>query len=396
MDSSAIGALQSTLRVLWPDSHQVRLTGRETRTDRGARAFVVVPNARAPRLLVPAGSAAAAAGAMHRFSTALAPREVASRLMAGSVLRAGGARLMPHRIEVVGGDSTSIAQYLGDVLGTDDVLVSLGIGNERANRKPVLQVFDRRGRTLAFAKVADAAHVEQHLESEIRSLTTLSGHRIPRSIEVPRLLHAGRWNGKLVLVLTALATAPLQRPGQWSVPQQAMHDFAAAFDDGEQRLVDAPVWSWLREAERGLESVELRQRLGTALDRLGELASQEPLRIGAWHGDWTPWNMSRRGKRIRLWDWERFQTGVPVGLDERHYAVNAVCRRDGLSQATVRAGLDLADGGNRSARSRVLDAAYLAAISARYLGSAQQEMGQVIEQRAKVMLDALERNLEVR
>ena len=54
-----------------------------------------------------------------------------------------------------------------------------------------------------------------------------------------------------------------------------------------------------------------------------------PLPLGAWHGDWTPWNMSRRRGRLQLWDWERFETGVPLGLDRCHYGVNAVVRRDG-------------------------------------------------------------------
>ncbi len=52
--------------------------------------------------------------------------------------------------------------------------------------------------------------------------------------------------------------------------------------------------------------------------------------------------MSRRHGRLQLWDWERFETGVPLGLDRCHYGVNAVCRRDGVGLASVMRGLELA------------------------------------------------------
>ena len=51
--------------------------------------------------------------------------------------------------------------------------------------------------------------------------------------------------------------------------------------------------------------------------------------------------MSRRRGRLQLWDWERFETGVPLGLDRCHYAVNAVTRRDGTDVASVMRGFEL-------------------------------------------------------
>ena len=105
--------------------------------------------------------------------------------------------------------------------------------------------------------------------------------------------------------------------------------------------------------------------------------------------------MSRRRGRLQLWDWERFETGVPLGLDRCHYAVNAVCRRDGLGLASVMRGLELAGIANdRSTREPCSSApTYLAVIACRYLAGAELELGDAIAagiaDRSQVMLDAL-------
>jgi hypothetical protein len=55
-------------------------------------------------------------------------------------------------------------------------------------------------------------------------------------------------------------------------------------------------------------------------DRLVDDA--RPMAVGCWHGDFGPWNMARGGDgMLEVWDWERFETDVPVGLDAAHYRV---------------------------------------------------------------------------
>ena len=51
------------------------------------------------------------------------------------------------------------------------------------------------------------------------------------------------------------------------------------------------------------------------------------LAFGAWHGDWTPWNMASTAGGLLVWDWERFATGVPVGFDALHYWLQIERRR---------------------------------------------------------------------
>ena len=53
--------------------------------------------------------------------------------------------------------------------------------------------------------------------------------------------------------------------------------------------------------------------------------------FGAWHGDWAPWNMAAHDGRVMLWDWERFETDVPVGFDALHFELQKLIRVDGLA-----------------------------------------------------------------
>jgi hypothetical protein len=57
------------------------------------------------------------------------------------------------------------------------------------------------------------------------------------------------------------------------------------------------------------------------------------MRFGAWHGDFTPWNMARLSEGNYLWDWERAAPSVPLGLDLCHFLFQSVCRYEGRNAA---------------------------------------------------------------
>jgi len=100
--------------------------------------FVAVPNARKPRLLVPAGSRRVAAGAVRRYAQPAARSARFKRDLAALALRTGADRaLLRDRITVTGADS--IEEHLRRVLDRD-LTVSVHIGPARANRKPLSEL----------------------------------------------------------------------------------------------------------------------------------------------------------------------------------------------------------------------------------------------------------------
>jgi hypothetical protein len=381
-------ALVETVQALWPRATE---PGGAGGPGDGATTFLVIPNSTRPRLLVPALPAAAAAGAMRRYSAALTVREATSRIMVSAALSAGGAFAFRDRLVVDPADS--ITSHLADVLG-QPVVCSLGVGTDRANRKAVLQVFDLRGRSLAFAKVAVSGYAGTLVEAEHHSLQLLARHDLPPDLAVPEVLSLDTWHGHRVLLLSDLAprAGSTVRPGEVAPPLAEMHAFETSFDLPAVPLRESATWTAVTETLHTLTDPAQHARFAEALAAVDTYAGDRPMPMGGWHGDWTPWNMGRRGPRLLLWDWERFQTGVPVGLDPVHYVVQSRCRTHGLHVSSVIDGLRAAGQPDRMSapeRSPVA-AAYLATVTARSLEAAERHRGQAADTFATLMLGALE------
>jgi len=118
------------------------------------------------------------------------------------------------------------------------------------------------------------------------------------------------------------------------------------------------------------------------IDRYGDI----PLTFGAWHGDWSPWNMANVSgddhspDKLLVWGWERFTLGVPMGFDALHHELQRrvqaetdarACVRDLVTQApTLLDPFDVVPDG-REATALL----YLVDLAARYLGDRQAEAG---------------------
>ncbi|WP_235737793.1 hypothetical protein [Nocardioides alcanivorans] len=100
--------------------------------------------------------------------------------------------------------------------------------------------------------------------------------------------------------------------------------------------------------------------------------------------------MARSQGQLSLWDWERFETEVPAGLDALHHVVNtadastpdAVRRSLGRAAPVWRAVV------GKSPDAEIASGLYLAAMAARYLVLAEGEGGEFIAPRADVFLSA--------
>jgi hypothetical protein len=171
-----------------------------------------------------------------------------------------------------------------------------------------------------------------------------------------------------VLVQQALPTpASRRRP----FPLDAVREVVAS------GAPQADLTGWF--ASLGSRTALLRARghddMADVLDRfVGLLGERDPLPVGAWHGDWGPWNMAWQRGHPQVWDWERYGDGVPAGLDVVHYLASAAIVADDLPRARARLqGLVLpalaALGHDRRQADGVVDA-YLLEIASRYLGDA--------------------------
>ncbi|HEV7657218.1 MAG TPA: hypothetical protein VGP36_21160 [Mycobacteriales bacterium] len=367
-----VAYLRELVPLLWPAPATATL-GR-ARHAGARRSYLILPSLAHPRLLVPRRTTRAAGGAVRGYgeqsSTA---RRLAVRLAAAALRTGAGDRLVPDRLEIGAGDT--IEDHLSRELGRP-VLMSLHLGPARANRKPVLQLLDGDGRTVGYAKVATTVLTGRLVAAETATLRMLAKAGL-RQVTPPKALSGGSWRGLEILVQSPL---PVRRPRRPSDERLAAATAEVAAVGGiSTEPVDGPYVRGLRKRVADLPPGEARDGLIAALDSLAGATTD--LRIGSWHGDWTPWNTAVVADTVLAWDWERFGGGVPVGFDALHYDLQprALAHVEQAGRAAAdsvrRAPGLLAPVGVPAESAAVVAALYLVEILTRYVGDGQTRWG---------------------
>ncbi|MFI5935604.1 hypothetical protein [Actinoplanes sp. NPDC051494] len=341
--------------------------------------YLVVPDARRPRLLVPTTSRRVAAAAVRRYAE---PQSRAARLKRDAVvaaLRTGASSvLLRDRVRITGPVSASIDGYLHEALGRD-LSVSIHIGPARANRKPVLQLISPEGETFGFGKLGTGPLTQRLVKAETTALTALGTVGLTK-LTVPSVLHAGQWRGLQVLVQSAL---PVWLPRAPLTPRRltaAMIDIAGCCGFSNGTLNGSAYWAELRGRLHAVGDRPEGVALAAAAEQLAARSGDHTLRYGAWHGDWAPWNMANLADALLVWDWERFAKHVPVGFDAVHHELQRRIQSSGDAgaavEATVRRADELLAPFTVAPEVRELTALlYLVDLATRYLADRQAEAG---------------------
>ena len=395
-------SLSDVCAVLWPPPASASLL--RGRPGRGReRDLLVLPFAGRPRLLVPSGRRASAAavrryGEPGSFTAWAGSRALALALAAGGARVGLGGRLRVSADPGTGSadpDTGTIEAYLHSVLGYE-VLISTHLGAARANRKPVLQLLTPGGETAGFAKVSVNPLTRDLIRAEHAVLDTLAAGNF-RALTVPRVLHHGQWQGREVLIMNALPVwrrRKALRPGQLTA---AMTELTAVGGRSRGPLAGCDYLTRLRSRLEASPAGPDRAAVSDALDMLA--AAGPELTFGAWHGDWTGWNMASTAGGLLVWDWERFATGVPVGFDFLHYRLQSdvVRRRRPPAEAADACVRDapgwLAPFGVPADEAPLVAILYLAELSARYLADRQAEAGARLGQPGTWLIPTIEETM---
>jgi hypothetical protein len=349
--------------------------------------WTAIPSAANPRLLVPDTGRAAAARTVRRQLTGRRLRTRAARAGLSLAVASGAlARLPRLRVAVAGpGSAPSIEDPLRRVLGVEELALTLPIGPPRSNRKPVLQVTDRSGRVLAFAKVGHLPLTRRLVRREREALLALEDAR-PDGVRFPRLLASLTWSGHDVVVLEPLAVPTRRLTGQAARRRllALVRELAAV---GGVSVVDWGAHPYRADLlERAGRCGDLAAPLRRQVERL---PARQPVATGSWHGDLNAGNLALVAGPCPVWDWERFESGVPVGFDLLHHDLHrSITERGGAPRAAATRLLDdaartLAPLGVDPAGADVVARGYLVTLACRYLADDQAgaggELGRVHE-----------------
>lgn len=293
--------------------------------------YAAVPSLANPRALLPLNAPPGAWRAVleqHAKGAASGSARTLGRLLQVASFFGVGAALFRERVALVttGNEPESpLHQLLAQVLGRKDFFTSLRIAPGRPNSKPVVQVVSPEGKALAYAKFGWDDLTKGLIRGEAEILRDL-GPRVGGSgLHIPKVLHSGSWNGLEVLVV-----APLEnmRTTPWrlaDMPVAASIALGSIRARSLTRLEDGAFWRRVSK-EVDLAAPELEPPSGQILlaarsaiqERWGDVA----LTIGQSHGDWIPPNISIRGDgAYNVWDWERSEPDVPLGLDTLQFVL---------------------------------------------------------------------------
>ena len=311
-----------------------------------AEAYLALPRAANPRLLVPLGSRQAAATALARNHDATSTKARLGRAALGTGLKVGLTQRVADRVEVFVDPSLSpaerpehvLTEHLRVMFGRSDLEMAVILGVPRLNRKPVLQVLAADGSVVGYVKAAWNDLTAALVRNETRVLSHLAATG-PTTFTPPAFVAAGQWGDLELIAASALPNAA--RPDQAQVfdpPMPVIAEIAGLWGRSAAKLADSPYWAGLRERQHAQSGSDLLDR---AIDWVeGRIGSTE-IAFGAWHGDFTPWNMARLGGgsrgpgeagRTYVWDWER-AAPAPAGLDLLHFVFQSVCRFEGKTPA---------------------------------------------------------------
>ena len=312
------------------------------------RRFALFPRATRARWFVPLGDANLSAAALRALATPYRPQGRALAALASLALRTAGPLLRGSELWIASREMPPVELELARILGRAPAAVGLASGGWGLRHTPTVVALDVHGVPLAFAKLAGSERSRRLVMHEARVLEALASRDGLRDA-VPRLLYAGLIDGTFANVQTPLAGKP--GPAHLSAEHER---FLSALSDGERRDATASelVGTLRRRAlEHGGEFVPL-------LTRAIEALADARLPRTVVHGDFAPFNLRLRDRRLQAFDWENAcLDGLPlidlihhecqVGFLLRGWDVRAARRaldriaaeraRDGLSPVRVRA-----------------------------------------------------------
>lgn len=309
-----------------------------------AESYMPFPSWRGVRALVPVAPRRAAASAVGlRVAGQWSLRAVTYRAAALGMRTGLLQQLQRERLQLApdgdaGADEESLAEHVGHLLGTP-VQLAATVGRVDPHRTVALHVLDGAGRLVAFGKVTDNPLSTAQLRTEAEVLRQIEEHGT-RLFEAPRLLHCESWRGMQLLLTSPLDLAAARRPDRDRPPgADVLLEVASTRSWPREPLARSEYWSRTRrrldamgDAADGHPGVTTALALAASIE---EHLGGEVVALGAWHGDWLPWNMAWQGGCLLAWDWEYATDCAPVGFDAFHYVCGALFFRHRTDAGTA-------------------------------------------------------------
>jgi hypothetical protein len=248
-----------------------------------------------------------------------------SYALASQTLAIAGPAPLRGRLVVTAPDGQrprGIDDHFSQVLG-QEIACAFHLTPARANRKPIVQLLaPRQQHPVGFAKVGVNDLTARLVRREAVALRTLASRPAGQMV-VPEVLHHGEFAGFDVLTLQPLPT--WQAGGTPSLTEAAVAaaEIAAIGQPIRQSLATSDYWQGIQRQVGEFSDEPRGRQLAACIDQVTQTLGAAAVSFTASHGDFSPWNMwLTTDGPLLVWDWERFETATPAGLDLLHFRLN--------------------------------------------------------------------------
>ncbi len=267
----------------------------------------------------PLAPARAAAAALQLYSAQRPKARMAKRCLAAGLAAGLIQPLLPRpRRELDARGEALFAEHLKEVLGRRDLHFAISLGTPGPHRKPVVQVLEGSGRTLAYAKIGWDEPTCELVNNEATALRRMAGEEL-QSLGRPRLLHLGPWHGRLVCLQSCPPPEAREAGRDLDSGYLGALQELAGLDSRRLRLGESLFWErlslWTERAAGGVRNSSLSALLARVPERLRD--QELPFHLS--HGDFVPWNALVVDGRPFLFDWEYARTQWLPGYDLFHF-----------------------------------------------------------------------------
>lgn len=294
--------------ILWRD-------GRFGAWHRGAERAIAVPNRDGIRQVLPWRWSSVGATARRASDDRPVSKRLRDSVGAAGLITVGaldGSRR-------VGIESTgSIVDHVAAELDLGPAHGIVLCGPPRSNQKPVVQLHDSLGRTLAFVKVAWNDLTRRLLADERVALEHLADRA--DGFVSPEVMGGGDFGDSWWLAISPAA------PGRRSAPTPESIDRLALAVERTGTEWTGPTSQSTFVATTSADAAGLTHA-GPLVAALAERDGDRPFSEAAAHGDFVPWNIQSGRPVPAIWDWERYRRSCPTGYDRVHHRIQVAFHR---------------------------------------------------------------------
>jgi len=219
--------------------------------------------------------------------------------------------------------SLAMFDYIKEVMGRDDLFFGISYGPSGAHRKPVIHIFSRNCKSLAYAKIGWENKTICDVKNEIKALNFIKG--INKSFNVPKVLSNGWHNESFLCIQSAPLFETHPAPRKMSSLYIGVIKELADFGLNWINIIESSYWKILQQRISQVKNKYHANILELGSERLLQLLRPEsrfPFHLC--HGDLAPWNAKMIKNKLYLFDWEYSKKDAPVGWDLFHFIVQTL------------------------------------------------------------------------